>query len=70
MKLHVYDIKTVNDRVYVSGVRKRTIDGKWKTIPVETSFNKDYFNEKVKSAKFPIVFDIKFVKGIGAQFNE
>ena len=69
MKLHVYDIKNVGQRVYVEGVRKRKIDNKWQTIPVQTSFDKEYFTQNVKQLKFPIVLDIKFVKGVGAQIN-
>ena len=69
MKLHVYDIKNVGQRVYVEGVRKRKNGNKWDTIPVSTSFDKEYFAQNVKQLKFPIVIDVKFVKGIGAQFN-
>lgn len=70
MKLHVSEIKTVNNRVYVEGIRKRKDGNKWQSIPVQTSFDAKYFADHVKSLKFPIVFDIKFVKGVGAQFNE
>lgn len=69
MKMHVYDIKNVGQRVYVEGVRKRRNGDKWETIPVSTSFDKEYFAQNVKQLKFPIVIDVKFVKGIGAQFN-
>lgn len=69
MKLHVYNISEHNDRVYVEGVRKRKDGDKWQTIPLQTSFKKDYFMQNVKSIKFPFVLDLKFVKGVGAQFN-
>lgn len=69
MKLHVYDISQHNNRVYVEGVRKRKDGNNWVAIPFKTSFDKEYFAQNVKQLKFPIVLDIKLVKGVGAQFN-
>lgn len=69
MKLYVYDIRNVGERVYVEGVRKRKVGNTWDVYPFKTSFDKEYFTKNVKQLKFPIVFDIKLVKGIGAQFN-
>ena len=68
--MHVYDIKQTQNRVFVEGVRKFRDNGNWVTRPISTSFEPKYFAEHVKQLKFPIVFDIKFVKGVGAQFNE
>lgn len=69
MKIFVYDIRNVGKRVYVDGVRKRKVGNTWEVYPFNTSFDKEYFTTNVKQLKFPIVLDIKLVKGVGAQFN-
>ena len=70
MKLHVSDIKTIGNRVFVEGIRNINIAGKWQKRAFTTVFDAQYFADHVKQLKFPIVFDIKLVKGVGAQFNE
>lgn len=70
MKIHVSDIKTVGNRVFVEGIRNVNIGGKWVKTAFTTVFDAKYFSEHVHNLKFPIVFDIKLVKGVGALFNE
>lgn len=70
MKIHVSNIKQTPTRIYVEGIRKFNNNGKWESRYVNTSFDPKYFADHVKQLKFPIVFDVKFVKGVGAQFIE
>lgn len=69
MKIHVSDIQQHGSRVYVEGIRKVQIDGKWTNRCVSTSFPYEYWKENVKQLKFPIVLDVSFVKGVGARLN-
>lgn len=69
MKIHVCDIKVSEKVCFISGLRYNKNGNKYIPVPINISV-KPIELQKVKTLKFPVVFDISFKKGYGAVINE
>lgn len=64
MKIYVAKITKTEKMVYLLGVRIRKENDKYNLIPFDLSVKPENYN--LSESGFPIVADVKLIKGIGA----